>query len=306
MDDSVKQAYRTLSAEYDRSDAISVRSYVDTYYLKYASQITDARTSSTFRHRWRDYRTTVMAFAKADSDPRTPDHSRGVSTIQVTFRDWIGPWIILDYTIETGPLIQDFRDRLLPKITNDLTESLRNFKEEVLDFTRNKGLVGRQREYQVMRTALDQVNVAQPPPFMNVLTKATQDAISIQQTIETAQAASIGAPSQEVAFEVFTDAALRGDVNVVGVQSGVSALQQEVLQIQQKFVQIDEQVSSLNTDVQVLDERTTNIQTQGRTLSTDIATVRDQVRAFERINISEIQDGIGKVNVLWADRLNIG
>lgn len=306
LDGAVKPAFRTLSVEYDRSDALSVRNYVDTYYLRYAPQVADARFTPAFRHRWRDYQTTVMAFARRDSDPRTPDQGRGASSIQVTFRDWIGPWIILDYLVEIEDLVADFRGRLAPKVTTKFDESFLNFKAEIAELTQGRGLVGKQRDYVVARNALDGLTVSQPPAFFNSLTKSVQGALSIQQALHTAQVAALGMPSQDVAFDVFADTATKADVSVAGIGEQIATLEGQLAEFQQGFASIGSQVASLQTGFRLLDERTTNIQVEGSNLRTDINVVRDQVRSFEQLNLTDIHDSIGKVGVLWADRLNIG
>lgn len=202
-------AFQTLTTEYDRIDAPRVRNYADAYYLKNTALITGG-IIPPFTHRWLDYRSTLMAFARRDSDPVTPDQSRGVSSIQVTFRDWIFPWIITDYFVETGPLVADFRDRLGPKIIDDLDESVFNVKTEVGDFVRNKGLIGRQRNYLVIQDALDTVNPPDPVTFdLNKLTRPMQDAIGVQRTLESTQGSSFA--DREVAFGLLTDTAVRAD-----------------------------------------------------------------------------------------------
>ena len=204
-------AFQVLTTEYDRTDALRVRNYADAYYLKNTSLITGG-IIPPFTHRWLDYRSTLMAFARRDSDPLTPDQSRGVSSIQVTFRDWIFPWIITDYFVETGPLVENFRDRLGPKIIDDLDESVFNFKAEVSDFVLDKGLLGRQRNYLVIQDALDTVTSPQPVAFdLNKLTGPMQDAIGVQRTLESAQGVASGFADREVAFGLLTDTAVRAD-----------------------------------------------------------------------------------------------
>jgi hypothetical protein len=204
-------AFQTLTAEYDRTDAPRVRNYADAYYLKNTALITGG-ILPPFTHGWLDYRSTVMAFARRDSDPVTPDQSRGVSSIQVTFRDWIFPWIITDYFVETGPLVEDFRERLGSKITADLDESVLNVKAEVSEFVLDKGLIGRQRNYLVIQDALDTVTTPQPVDFdLNKLSKPMQQAISVQRTLESAGGVAAGLADQEVAFGLLTDTAVRAD-----------------------------------------------------------------------------------------------
>ena len=204
-------AFQVLTTEYDRTDAPRVRNYADAYYLKNTALVTGG-ILPPFTHRWLDYRSTLMAFARRDSDPVTPDQSRGVSSIQVTFRDWIFPWIITDYFVETGPLVQDFRDRLGPKIIDDLDESVFNFKSEVSEFVLDKGLLGRQRNYLVVQDALDTVTTPQPVTYdLNKLTRPMQDAIGVQRTLESAQGVASGFAGREVAFGLLTDTAVRAD-----------------------------------------------------------------------------------------------
>jgi hypothetical protein len=204
-------AFQVLTTEYDRTDAPRVRNYADAYYLKNTALISGGIVPP-FTHSWLDYRSTLMAFVRRDSDPVTPDQTRGVSSIQVTFRDWIFPWIITDYFVETGPLVDDFRDRLGPKIVDNLDESVFNFKAEVSDFVLDKGLLGRQRNYLVIQNALDTVTTPQPVSYdLNKLTGPMQDAVDVQRTLESAQGVASGFAGREVAFGLLTDTAVRAD-----------------------------------------------------------------------------------------------
>ena len=282
-------AFQTLTAEYDRADAVSVRSYVDAHYSRNTALIT-GKLTPTFIHRWRDYRSTVMAFATSDSDPRTPDQSRGVSSIQVTFRDWIGPWLSLDYFEETRPLVLNFRDRLTPKITGELGQSVLNVKSEVDEFVRDKGLVGKLRNYQVVHNALDEVTLPQPPVFLNTLARSIQDAVSIQQTLESVQA--ISAPNQTAAFEVFTNAA---------VQADTSTLQQQIGEALQRFDDINGQVSNLGNAVSSLNGRLDASLAEGGTLqqlTSKIEMVRQQVEVLQNFDVIDVQNKLSEVRVI--------
>jgi len=218
-------AFRVLTAEYDRTDAPRVSRYADAYFSKNSALIVGRITPPIFTHRWRDYRSTVMAFARRDSDPVTPDQSRGVSSIQVTFRDWIGPWIITDYFVETETLVERFRDRLIPTLTANFDQSIDDVKSEVNEFVLDKGLIGRQRNYRVIQEALDTVTTPQPLDYdLRKLTRPMQDAIGIQRTLESAQGA--GADGQEAAFGAFANAAVRAEDAVVRVDSQVAQVEE--------------------------------------------------------------------------------
>lgn len=294
LDSRVRSAYRTMTVQYDRADALSVRAYTDAYYAKNAAQALDARAGSAVRQNWRDYRSIVMAFAKADSDPRTPDQSRGVSSIQVTFRDWIGPWITLDYLAETGPLARDLRDRLIPKITDDFAVSLRNFQGEVGSFVAGKGLVGKQRAYKAARDALDQVTVPQPPAFLNAMTRGMSEAVGVQQAI---QAAAGGAAGEDVAFRALTENTARSD-------AAVHVLQQKVNTVEKNASDASGRLSTLQSSVSSLDGRLNATLAEGgtlRLLDSKLENVRQQVGVLQSLDVVDLQNKLAEVRVIKDD-----
>jgi hypothetical protein len=97
-----------------------------------------------------------------------------------------------------------------------------NVKTEVGEFVRDKGLIGRQRNYLVIQDALDTVNPPDPVTFdLNKLTRPMQDAIGVQRTLESTQGVASGFAGQEVAFRLLTDTAVRADqAAVTGEQLG--------------------------------------------------------------------------------------
>jgi hypothetical protein len=304
MEAKEKGAFEILTAEYDRTDALRVRNYTDAYYSKNTALVAD-RVRPIFRHRWRDFRATVMAFARRDSDPVTPDQSRGVSSIQVTFRDWIEPWIILDYFVETDVLVEDFRDRLVPKITNDLEKSVDGIKDEVNEFVFDRGLIGKQRNYRVIRKALDEVVITQPLDFpLNDLTEPMRDAIGVQQSLESAQGAPIDFAGREVAFGAFTEAALRADTSTAKVKEEfTSLLQQEVGQVEQA---LQEEVSQVEQTLQarVRQEqqsfKDSLLAENGpiRSVEKTVTTFEGRVNTLQGLNVTEVTDRLALVKGL--------
>ena len=101
-DAPAKSAYKVLAQEYERQDSIALRAYADTYHVR-TPEYTLSPILPNFWTQWRDYRATVIALAKPDADPTTPDGARGAGSIQVTFRDWLWPWT-LDYLDDFKPL----------------------------------------------------------------------------------------------------------------------------------------------------------------------------------------------------------
>lgn len=278
-------AFDIITAEYDRSDAANVRSYVDSYYIK-NSALVAGKLLPTFTHRWRDYRSTVLAFAKRDSDPRTPDHSRGISSIQMTFRDWIGPWIVLDYLDVNVAVVDSVKDRIRPKVTKDYAASINLLKEEVQDFLRGKGAIGKQRDYLILEQAFETLDVTDPPEFFNDLSASFQNAIKFQQTAQITEFMSFGVTDENIGFQAFTDAAARNEGAVAGFRD-------QVAQVAQGVEEAQTQVSNVQKDVGSLDGRLSAAIEEGGTLSNINARVDDldtKVRNFEALNVADVKN----------------
>lgn len=286
-------AFKALSREYDRVDTRQMRAYVDTYYVRNATRIAQpSATVDLASLGWsdHDYRATVMAFVKGDSDPQTPDAARAVSSTQITFRDWIRPWIHLGYlgAEEITPLVENYRDRLRPRVTGDFVKSMDLVRREVTDIVRDRGLIGKQRDYQALHTALDTLVVAQPPPFMNTLTQSVQDAVRIQQTIENTQVTTLGLRDQEVAFSVFTNAAARTDTNVTDVSDKVGRLEQQLGDTQRGFNDINSRVAQMQTG---LTDQVTRLQGSLRNLDNDVKSHATNIGALQT-NFTRVDNNV--------------
>lgn len=254
-------AFRMFSQEYDRTDTLQMRGFVDAYYVKNASRVASVTVANPDQGlSWadHDYRATVLAFVKGDNDPQTPDVTHAVSSTQVTFRDWIWPWIHLDYLseLEIKPLVAVYRDRLRPRVTGDFVKSIDLLRKEVKKIVGLRGILGKQRDYQAVHTAFDTLTVQQPPAFFNNLTQSMQDAVSIQQTIESAQLSTIGLRDQDVAFNVFTNVAARVDTDVTDVSDKVGRLQQQLDDTVRGVGDIDGKVAGLEGKFTSLDNLT--------------------------------------------------
>lgn len=86
QDPAAKAAFKVMHASYDASQ--NVQLYADSYVKYY----TGSRYGRVRLGEWETYRATVMAFAKPDPSATTADPTRGVATVQVSFREWISNW----------------------------------------------------------------------------------------------------------------------------------------------------------------------------------------------------------------------
>jgi archaellum component FlaC len=214
-DDDVKVAYQTVSLKYDR-EASSLRDYVDSYYLKHQETVSIGILPSGnggivppwyWRQRWRDYNATVLAFAKDDSDPTTADPNRGSSSIQITFRDWVRPWLVIDYWGRLDTVSDELIHRFVPKVGITLEGSVENLRGEVSELVKNRGVVGKLRTYDAMDVAFDKLHV-EGKTFMPDLSKSMRAAVGLQKSIEQNNASVLGAASQELVFKALTRSAL--------------------------------------------------------------------------------------------------
>lgn len=285
-------AFTLMTEQYDQPAAKSVRSFVDSYYIKNSTKIT-GKLFPPITQRWRDYRATVIALAKNDSNPLTPDAARGVSSLQVTFRDWIGPWLLLDYVhpLETIKLVPNVAAQLIPKITGDIVQSTILLKDGVKDVVRTDGLVGKLRDYQVVSEALDQLNVPQHPDVVPVVTKAVKQAVTMQQSLETAHTATIGL-GENTALDAFAETSVKADSNIAAVKSQVTTLQQTVGKVDKQLGTVQEKVGSLDGKV------TTTLGSTIQKLDSELKTVNGKVEVLKDLDPTNVRSKLIEIEGL--------
>lgn len=194
-DGAMTMAYQSISSEYDRvvdSNPPLVQRYIDAYYITQPSRAA-GRFTSVFSQRWRDYRATVMAMVKPDSNPTTADGALASASIQVTFRDWIAPWVIVDYLPGISTLQRDYADRFRNLIGGDLGLSLDGIIGEVDEIIAGRGIIGRQRDLLAVDGAISALTFdTDPPPFMADLVQAVQFGSQVQHALFYSQAVTPG------------------------------------------------------------------------------------------------------------------
>jgi hypothetical protein len=229
----------------------------------------------------------VACFATVGADPHAADFTRGSGSIAVDFRDWIGPWYNLEYGVNTGALLTNYRDRLKPKITGNLNQTVELIKHEVDSITAGGGLLKQRRDYDVIGQALDQMNISQPPIFLNAVTESVKNAIELQQTVGIHAGAT--AAQQGVAFQVFTHAATRGDASVAGVNDSIDGVQKQVAQAQKNFSDVSKQVSTLQVNLTANGARLDAALAEGgiiQNVRADVNTVKAQVGTLQLLNLN--------------------
>jgi predicted nucleic acid-binding Zn-ribbon protein len=290
-------AFAVMAQEYDRADSNGVRKYLDAHYLR--NQYTFVPIlPPIFTHRWKDYRTTVMAVATRDNDPTTPDHGRGVSSIHITFRDWISPWFALQYlTIDDG-LVGNYIDRFRPKVSDDYAGTMTGVLTEIDDILVNQGILGKIKYLKNINVALDRMEVTGPPVFYNDLVRQVQTGIAMQQTLQGVQMAS-GFGEQQVAMQALGDAYIASAAGEAATSGKVNQLEAQVSGMQSDVSDVKRRTADLETSVAVVDQKADSVQQTGVELAGRVETVQSQVRNVEYFNVSDLNNQMNKLNQLW-------
>jgi len=272
-------AFTAIAAEYDRPAAKSVRSFLDTYYVHRAPAVIGKITPPIVGPRWRDYASVVVAVARADADPTTPDQARGAASIRVAFRDWIAPWLLLHYfdPVVLQPAILDFRTKLQPHFTADYFDSVTRIKNEVTTSVGdNRGLIGRIADLQAAHGALDGIAVSQSADLVAKVRTTVQSALVMQQALEPVQAGTFSAGDGHVALNALTDSSQHAAVDVGAVKSAVDA-------IQAKVDSVASDVGDAHTRLSTLDGRVQETSSTVSSISNSVATVHDQVTKVQEL-----------------------
>jgi hypothetical protein len=285
-DSQMMFAYQAISASYDSPAAQSTRNYVDSYYVKNGSRISDKVVqgfADQRRQQWRDHHITVLAFGKADSDPRTPDPSRGANSIQLTFRDWIGPWIIIDYLPGFINLVPNIITQFQPTIQPEYFVTVDLLKNLVNERVQGRGLVGKVREYEAMRQAVQGLNPTTQPGYLPQLKEAMVSAFELQQSFQQAEVRAIGGATPEVAFKAFANTAVRADSKAADVGRQVDRVKQQVDGVQ---ASLDSQVADIQRSVSSIGGRVDATVASGGQLDqlkNNLSLVTDQVQALRML-----------------------
>ena len=264
--------FATIGTAYD-TKTTGVLQYVDNYFAGYGGKVAGGLIG--WGGEWEDHRAVVLAFARADADPLTPDPARGAASIQLTFRDWIGPFVH-DYTgpVEIKKDIREYRERLVTRFTDDYFSSYRNVKEEIEILVKDdRGLLGRVRDYQVVHEALDGIAPDKPQALVDRVTNTAQKAVALQQTVEPAMAMTKVA-GEKAALSALADSTLEANVDVTAAVAEMSQLGVRVQDVQNRVGQAEQTITSLDTRVQ-------GTSTQLASIDAGVEVVTQKVNAVE-------------------------
>ncbi len=190
---TTQPAFQAMSQAYVNAGSTTIRRYLDAYYLERPARIVPG-IGPIVESTWTDQLATVMAFVKADADPVSPDGAMAAGSIQVTFRDWVTPWIVHDFFVDLTPVIRDYRQILPGLIRTDLRRSVDDILREVDVRVRDTGVLGGQRQFQGAIEAVRGLDVS-PAPFFADTVDAVVSGLSVQRAVTYGQTVTPGAIS---------------------------------------------------------------------------------------------------------------
>lgn len=263
---AVKGVFAQIHTAYNSSQ--TTQRYLDGYAGQYAGgKFTLDRLPRSGS--WEDHRTTVLAFAKPDADPRSPDPARGVASIQIDFREWITHW--------TGDFFDHFDDLTLP-FDNLLQQQFA--KDDIVQgtilgldaFNQKTGPLGHTRNTLGMQFALSKIN-----PGGDLVREQAKSLIDGAMKVQLAAGAG-GGTDMALGYAAQAQAS-----NTAGKQAQVALAQAT-------------QAQSMKAAVDVLEGRMKASEETGRTITDSLTRIGDGVNKINVVEVADLGTRLQKIN----------
>jgi len=176
-------AWTMLNAEYTGSGGGAVRNYLDGAYVYGHRHPVDIQRA-TWGQSFTDHPITLFAFLKPDGDPRTPDHGRGFSSIQLTFRDWVWSWVDQGFMPAVDGILQDARDRLRGLLDQPPAILGGRMPEYFNHYLDGRGLLERDRNINVLINVLSGDDLVGRPQEQVGILGVARDALGVQLALD--------------------------------------------------------------------------------------------------------------------------
>lgn len=270
-------AYNEMKNVYQRSSMQFMHRFADSYYV--GMQAGHWQAGINFGGNWKYYRSTVMAIAKEDGDPTTPDTKSAASAIQIAFKDWVGPWI--DWYFEYDePEINGIIDVLEPRVDPDVYVTLKGFKITLEDKVQSAaGVIHQNKILTAFGKAVEQIDIHVDPEVSNRVKETVQYGVGSQQSWNVMK---------------YSEAAGGGGVQ----QPGFGAVMNQAIQLS-SIDNIDSDVSDLKGSMTTLQESAAKIGTDvlGSMSLMESNIVKFNVPDQETLmgNISNIQSQVNEI-----------
>jgi hypothetical protein len=285
IDPISKSAFKLLHDVYDTAGPTAFRSYADTYHVR-TPEYTLRPVGGNVTARWSESRATVIALAKPDADPTTPDGARAAGSLQVTFRDWLGPWIV-DYYDDIGTLQAQVGSEYTALFQQPGVADL--IASRVNGALNTRGIIGRKKYLGAASKAIELINPGTDPGRQATQAQLSQG-LAAQRSNEIYASAAPNAGAPLLAAHL-------------GLGKATEAVSVEVKQVSAGL----EKTRQLEVSVGVLEGRLQSTEQVGSQIQSSLTLINDNVRAINPLDANSLKSSVNKISADIAQlRANFG
>ena len=248
--DSAVAVYGEMKKIYQRANMKSMQQFADNYYV--GTQNNYNPGGIYYGGNWNYYRSTVVAIAREDGDPTTPDTKSAASAIQISFKDWVGPWV--DWYVEDDAQdTQRIEDLLGPYIATDIYATLFGIQEAVKTMDKGYGIIHQNKTLNAASKFIDKVDIPVDPHVAERAKDSIIYGLGSQKTWNISNYAMSGTDmynnTKQTGFNVVMNQAIQlSSVDILG--NDVDDLKGSVSTLQETSSTIGHQVLGSMSDMQ--------------------------------------------------------
>ncbi|MCP4115983.1 MAG: hypothetical protein GY737_11360 [Desulfobacteraceae bacterium] len=245
--------YDEMKKVYQRSNMVFMHRFADAYYV--GNQVARWKGGINFAGNWKFYRSTVVAIAKEDGDPTTPDSKSAASAIQIAFKDWVGPWI--DWYFENDQIeVADIADGLSKRVDPDIYVTLEGMKTTLEDEVQSTyGVIHQNKILNAFGKAVEQIDIPLEPKVAEQTKETVNYGVGNQKAWNVLQYSGAVAGSggengvRQPGFTTVMDQAIKmSGLDTLG--DDVNVLKGSVTTLEESSFTIGDQVLGTMTDMQ--------------------------------------------------------
>lgn len=283
QDALAQQALALLNTEYDKPGISPWANYVNAVQMS-PGAAGAAQWGSTGT--WKDHFATVLAFARPDGVPTSPDGARGAASIQLTFREVIS-------TSNPG-YVTPGKDDKFKKDVRDIFELALDNPLDKLDDRVKGDLKGKGYRYRVKY-----LNTARE--VLHELASTTTKAEVVKVVKQAEAGVSMQLASESGGWAGIPQSAEQGTAMMQATFAQAAETKAVVQQVAQ-VAATAQTAKGLAEAVSLMEGRIQNTESLGRNIQSSLLTINESVRNLKPLDETTLQTGVNRIS---ADIANI-
>jgi len=241
---------------------------------------------------WQEYRSTLIAIAKNDSDPTTPDSGRGMSSIQIRFRDWVGPWLGW-YLAEDTATVSVATDLIAEALAEDNAGASIQKAQDLIGekLQEEQGLVRRRKQLESWGKAIDEYHGPDIPDFGPGVMESVKSAVTLQKGLGPMDYAGGG---QQV-FAGWLGMGASMEAKIGQVQGINGDLAGKVTALSGSVEQMDAKVSEIGGSVTNLNARLSSSEAAASQIQMSLNGIEDKVSGIDALDPVSVQGRLSEI-----------